>query len=150
MLYQFWWLTLPLGGAVCEIKINSRKQRHLAAKSFTKIFRKLKNKLNRHQNQVIWTLGSKVMAILRFYRKCYLSYINNRKFFITFEPGVQMTWFRCLFNVFFNFLTLWVKYFCRQVALSSSCQKSQFFDYISWSWSAYSHNSRLCKVSKDC
>ena len=66
MLYQFWSLTLSLGGAFCEIEINSRKQRHLAAKSFTKTFRKLKNKLNRHQNQVICTLGSKVMAILRF------------------------------------------------------------------------------------
>ena len=59
MLYQFRWLTLPLGGAICEIKINSRKQRHLATKSFTKTFRKLKNKLNRHQNQVIPIPGSK-------------------------------------------------------------------------------------------
>ena len=40
----------------------AHKQRHLAAKSFTKTFWKLKNKLNRHQNQVNWTLGSKASS----------------------------------------------------------------------------------------
>ena len=43
----------------------SHKQRHLAAKLFTKTFWKLKNKLNRHQNQVHqvnWTLGSKASS----------------------------------------------------------------------------------------
>ena len=90
---------------------ENRWQRHLVAKVFTKTFRKLKNKLNRHQNQIICTSGSEVVAIFWFLIDYNLKYWIEGTSFITFDPDVRMTWFWCLFNLFFNFLKVLVNTF---------------------------------------
>ena len=83
--------------------------------------------MNRHQNQVICTSGSKDIKKIRLIQYFNFQFMRNQKIARTFDPDVRLTWFLCLSKLFFNFLKALVNDFYPQVALSSSCKKSQFW-----------------------